>query len=94
MIEDGLIDEVKNLKDSFKLTYNHQSMRAIGYKETLQYLNHEINLKELINIITISTQQLAKRQITWMNKFKIDFHYSYPDDDYEKLSDYVGNLLN
>ena len=94
MIEDGLIDEVKNLKDSFKLTHNHQSMRAIGYKETLQYLNHEITLNELINIITISTQQLAKRQITWMNKFKIDFHYPYPDDDYKKLSDYVRNLLN
>jgi tRNA dimethylallyltransferase len=94
MIEDGLIDEVKNLKDSFKLTYNHQSMRAIGYKETLQYLNHEITLNELINIITTSTQQLAKRQITWMNKFKIDFHYPYPDDDYKKLSDYVRNLLN
>ena len=94
MIEDGLIDEVKNLKDSFKLTHNHQSMRAIGYKETLQYLNHEITLNELINIITTSTQQLAKRQITWMNKFKIDFHYPYPDDDYKKLSDYVRNLLN
>jgi tRNA dimethylallyltransferase len=94
MIDDGLINEVKNLKDSFKLTHNHQSMRAIGYKETLQYLNHEITLKELIYIITISTQQLAKRQITWMNKFKIDFHYPYPDDDYKKLSDYVRNLLN
>ncbi len=94
MIEDGLIDEVKNLKNNFKVTDNHQSMRAIGYKETLQYLNHEINLKELINIITISTQQLAKRQITWMNKFKIDFHYSYADDDYKKLSDYVRNFLN
>ena len=94
MIEDGLIDEVKNLKDGFKLTHNHQSMRAIGYKETLQYLNHEITLNELINIITTSTQQLAKRQITWMNKFKIDFHYPHPDDDYEKLSDYVRNLLN
>lgn len=94
MIDDGLIDEVKNLKNNFKVTDNHQSMRAIGYKETLQYLNHEINLKELINIITISTQQLAKRQITWMNKFKIDFHYSYADDDYKKLSDYVRNFLN
>ena len=94
MIEDGLIDEVKNLKDGFKLTHNHQSMRAIGYKETLQYLNHEITLNELINIITTSTQQLAKRQITWMNKFKIDFHYPHPDDDYKKLSDYVRNLLN
>jgi len=94
MIDDGLINEVKNLKYSFKLTHKHQSMRAIGYKETLQYLNHEITLKELINIITLSTQQLAKRQITWMNKFKIDFHYSYPDDEYEKLSDYVRYLLN
>jgi tRNA dimethylallyltransferase len=85
MIDDGLIYEVKNLRDSFKLTHNHQSMRAIGYKQTLQYLNHEINLKELTSAITISTQQLAKRQITWMNKFKIDYHYTYPDDDYKKL---------
>ena len=94
MIDDGLIYEVKNLRDSFKLTHNHQSMRAIGYKQTLQYLNHEINLKELTSAITISTQQLAKRQITWMNKFKIDYHYRYPDDDYKKLSDYIRNLLN
>jgi tRNA dimethylallyltransferase len=94
MIDDGLIYEVKNLRDSFKLTHNHQSMRAIGYKQTLQYLNHEINLKELTSAITISTQQLAKRQITWMNKFKIDYHYTYPDDDYKKLSDYIRNLLN
>lgn len=94
MIDDGLIDEVKNLRDSFKLTHNHQSMRAIGYKETLQYLNNEINLKELTSTITISTQQLAKRQITWMNKFKIDYHYTYPDNNYKKLSDYIRNLLN
>ena len=94
MIDDGLIYEVKNLRDSFKLTHNHQSMRAIGYKQTLQFLNHEINLKELTSAITISTQQLAKRQITWMNKFKIDYHYTYPDDDYKKLSDYIRNLLN
>ena len=94
MIEDGLIDEVKNLRDRFQLTHNHQSMRAIGYKETLQYLDREINLKELTSTITISTQQLAKRQITWMNKFKINYYYTYPDDDYEKLSDYVRNLLN
>ena len=94
MIKGGLINEVKHLRDSFKLTHNHQSMRAIGYKETLQYLNHEINLKELTTKITISTQQLAKRQITWMNKFTIDYLYAYPDDDYKKLSDYIRNLLN
>jgi tRNA dimethylallyltransferase len=94
MIDDGLIDEVKNLRDNFKLTHDHQSMKAIGYKETLQYLNNQTTVKELVNLITISTQQLAKRQITWMNKFKIDYHYLYPDDDYKKLSAYVRNLLN
>jgi tRNA dimethylallyltransferase len=94
MLDEGLIDEVKNLRDNFKLTNNHQSMKAIGYKETLQYLSNEITFKELINSITISTQQLAKRQITWMNKFDIDYQHLYPDGDYKKLYDYVGNLLN
>lgn len=94
MIENGLIDEVKNLRDNMKLSHHHQSMRAIGYRETLQYLKSEITFKELIDKITVSTQQLAKRQITWMNKFNIDFYYQYPDDSYNKLSDFVRNLLN
>ena len=94
MIENGLIDEVKNLRDNMKLSHHHQSMRAIGYRETLQYLKSEITFKELIDKITVSTQQLAKRQITWMNKFNIDFYYQYPDDNYNKLSDFVRNLLN
>ena len=37
------------------------------------YLNHNIDLNSLADIISTSTQQLAKRQITWKNKFKINF---------------------
>ena len=40
-------------------------MQAIGYKEILDYLNHELTLNEAIEKIKISTRHYAKRQITW-----------------------------
>ena len=71
MLHDGLIEEVKNLLTKFDLNNESQCMKAIGYKETLQFLNKEISLEMLNSSIIIATQQLAKRQITWMNKFKL-----------------------
>jgi tRNA A37 N6-isopentenylltransferase MiaA len=69
-------------------------MKAIGYKETLQFLNKDISLEALNSSITIATQQLAKRQITWMNKFNIDYQFSYPENNYHSLFDYIKKILN
>ena len=77
-----------------KINKNNQSMKAIGYKETLSYLDKKINRDDLLALITTSTQQLAKRQITWKNKFKINYHIDYPDYEYIKLKDYIANILN
>ncbi len=93
MINEGLVNEVQELKKRYHLTEKHQSMKAIGYKETLQYINKKICLDELITLITVSTQQLAKRQITWKNKFKINHLIAYPELDYVKLSKYVNQIL-
>ena len=41
-----------------------------------------------------ATQQLAKRQVTWMNKFKIDYRYRYPENNYHNLFDYIKKILN
>lgn len=65
MIENGLVNEVEQLVKKFNLTKNNQSMQAIGYKEILDYLNHELTLNEAIEKIKISTRHYAKRQITW-----------------------------
>lgn len=69
MIENGLIDEVKSLVDSYKLDENSQSMAAIGYKEVLMYLDGKIGKEDLIKLIQRNTRRYAKRQITWMKKY-------------------------
>jgi tRNA dimethylallyltransferase len=94
MLRDGLINEVKNLLSKFNLSNRTQCMKAIGYKETIQFLNREISLEELNSSITVATQQLAKRQATWMNKFKIDYRFSYPENNYHSLFDYIKKILN
>ena len=94
MLRRGLVKEVQQLIAKYNLTKDSQSMKAIGYKETIDYLNHNIDLNGLADTISLSTQQLAKRQITWKNKFKINFTVDYPQIDYDDLSKFVHNSLN
>ena len=94
MLRNGLIEEVNSLVSKFNLNSLTQSMKAIGYRDTLQYLDNKITIDELHSSITISTQQLAKRQITWMKKFKIDYKYSYPENNYHSLFGYIKKILN
>ncbi|MGW8168834.1 MAG: tRNA (adenosine(37)-N6)-dimethylallyltransferase MiaA [Sulfurovaceae bacterium] len=63
MIQDGLIDEVKMLED--KYTREPNPMKAIGIKETLEFLDSKISENELVELITTHTAQLAKRQTTF-----------------------------
>jgi tRNA dimethylallyltransferase len=63
MIENGLIEEVKNLLKN--TPRSAQSMRAIGIKETIDYIDEKISIKELENLINIHTAQFAKRQRTF-----------------------------
>ncbi|MCM0648503.1 tRNA (adenosine(37)-N6)-dimethylallyltransferase MiaA [Clostridium swellfunianum] len=67
MIENGLIDEVIKLKE---MGYNSdmQSMKGIGYKEIMFYLDGKITLEEAINMIKQGSRNYAKRQITWFKK--------------------------
>ena len=94
MLRRGLVKEVQQLITKYNLTEDSQSMKAIGNKETIDYLKHNIELNGLADTISISTQQLAKRQITWKNKFKINFTVDYPQIDYDDLSKFVHNSLN
>jgi len=63
MIELGVINEVFNLEK--KYTRVPSPMKAIGIIECLSYLDGKIDKKELHNLISIHTAQLAKRQETF-----------------------------
>lgn len=67
MIENGLIQEIKDLVDK-GVKQSHQCMQGIGYKEVIPYLNDEYTLEECINLIKLNTRHYAKRQITFFKK--------------------------
>ena len=70
MLKDGLIDEVKSLKEK---GYGKDlvSMQGLGYKEILDYLDGSSTLDEAIYILKRDTRHFAKRQLTWFRREKI-----------------------
>ena len=69
MIDLGLVDEVKNLLDE-GLDKNSQSLKAIGYKEVISYLDGEIDFDEMVGLIKKNSRHYAKRQLTWFRRDK------------------------
>jgi len=67
MIEQGLIEEVKNL---LQKGYDEKlnSLNTVGYKEIIAYLKNETGLEEAIRLIKRNTRRYAKRQLTWFRK--------------------------
>lgn len=61
MIDEGMIEEVK---ENLGLE-NTQQGKAIGYIDTIKYLNNEITKEELIEKMSKDTRHYAKRQLTW-----------------------------
>lgn len=68
MIDNGLIEEVKNLLQKYKTFPT--SMQGLGYKEVVSYFKKEITKEEMIEKIKQETRRYAKRQLTWFRKNK------------------------
>lgn len=67
MLEIGLINEVKELREKYPtLNPDVPSMRCVGYRQVWQYLEGAINTSQLYEQGTAATRQLAKRQLTWL----------------------------
>lgn len=64
MMEQGLLDEVEGLK-ARGYSRDLTSMKALGYRELMAYLDGEISLEEALELIVRNTRRYAKRQITW-----------------------------
>jgi len=69
MLAEGLIDEVKSLRQSYALTPDLPAMRAVGYRQAWAYLEGEKSLSELREQGIAATRQLAKRQLTWLRSW-------------------------
>ena len=68
MIEQGLIEEVKNLLEKYKEFPT--SMQGLGYKEVAEYIRGNITKEEMIEKLKGDTRKYAKRQLTWFRRYK------------------------
>src|SRR3989442_11074828 len=66
MLERGLVEELRALRERYALRPGLPSMRCVGYRQAWQFLEGQIDRDELRNRGIFATRQLAKRQLTWL----------------------------
>lgn len=77
MIEQGLVDETKNLLAKHGRINN--IINTIGYREITSYLDGELTLEEAKDKLKQNTRNYAKRQLTWFRKNPDIKWNCYPD---------------
>ena len=66
MVNKGLEEEVKKLFNYRK----YPALNTVGYKELFPFFEGKIKFEDAINEIKKNTRRYAKRQITWLKKYK------------------------
>jgi tRNA dimethylallyltransferase len=66
MMERGLLDEVRTLRERGDLHRDLPALRAVGYRQLWEYLAGECDLETARRNAIHATRQLAKRQLTWL----------------------------
>lgn len=90
MFNSGLLDEVKKLV-RMGLTSDDISMKGIGYKEVIGYLDGEYDLDRAIELVKRNTRRYAKRQLTWFKRYKnIKWFYL---DEYTDKKKIIDNII-
>src|SRR6266508_357254 len=95
MLERGLVEELRALRERYALRPGLPSMRCVGYRQAWQHLEGEFGRNELRDRGIFATRQLAKRQLTWLRAMKAvrSFDCLAEDLDAEAL-DYVRRDIN
>ena len=79
MFDQGLVDEVKKLKNDYG--EDVPAFKAIGYRETLRYLSGELDEERARQLIALASIQYAKRQMTWFRREEnIEWFDGYGED--------------
>lgn len=69
MLDEGLIDEVKQLFSRNDLSLETPAIRSVGYRQVWEYLAGKLTFDEMREKGIIATRQLAKRQLTWLRSW-------------------------
>ena len=70
LLNDGLIEETEDILNKYKIKDDHPALKAINYKQALDFINNKSSEDELYLKALYATRQFAKRQITWMRSWE------------------------
>jgi tRNA dimethylallyltransferase len=70
MLENGLVDEVRALRERPDMHADLPSMRIVGYRQVWEYLDGKSDYETMKQRAIAATRQLAKRQMTWLRSWK------------------------
>lgn len=91
MMEKGLLEEAKSLKEFKHLT----ALNTVGYSELFKYFDGEWDLDFAVSEIKKNSRRYAKRQLTWYRKAD-DIHYlqlGYSQKDFDDLIEYINQRI-
>ena len=89
MFNNGLLEEVESLKDSFK---DSKALNTgIGYKEFIPYFSKEKSLDEVREDIKKNSRHYAKRQYTFFNH---QFNVKWFKTDYDDFDKTINKVIN
>lgn len=90
MIQAGLVEEVQGLLNR-GFSPELSSMRGLGYKEIIEYLQGERSLAQSVDILKRNTRRFAKRQMTW---FRRDNRIKWLNADQDDVSGVIIDEIN
>lgn len=99
MLAQGFVAEVEALQKQWYLTMEHPSMRSVGYRQVLSYLQGKDDYATMIEKGVAATRQLGKRQLTWLRHWPDGFFYpaenmSSADNIIAKIFELLDNPTN
>ena len=90
--DEGLISEVQGLLEG-GVPKEANSLKAIGYKEIVAYLNGETDLKTANELIKRNTRRFAKRQLTWFKRYDDFRRFDMSETTDEEIVSWVAKNM-
>lgn len=69
MLNQGVVEELIQIRQKWTLNKQMPSMRCIGYRQLWQYIDNQIDFPQMRDQAIAATRQLAKRQLTWLRHY-------------------------
>ena len=88
MIKEGLEEEAFKLKDFKELN----TLNTVGYKEFFNYFDDKLTYTQTVEKIKKNTRNYAKRQITWLKKYKKPINV-YCDQEVESIINKLNQVI-